>query len=203
MPRVSEQHLAARRQQILDAARTCFLRDGFHNTSMQDVIAEAGLSMGAVYRYFRSKNELIASIAEATIGGAQVIFDELAAQRPTPTLIEALGRTLEYVDREASDDGVLRIAIQVWAEAQRDPALAEFVADKYATFRRRYAELARRARDSGELPPDTDPEQVGAALFGLVPGYFTQRLLTGEPDRHTYLAGVRSLLGARLQDPGR
>ena len=46
MPRVSEDHLLARRQQILDAARVCFLRDGFHNTSMQDVIAEAGLSVG-------------------------------------------------------------------------------------------------------------------------------------------------------------
>ena len=57
MPRVSDEHLAARRQQILDAARACFLRNGFHATSMQDVIGEAGLSVGAVYRYFKSKNE--------------------------------------------------------------------------------------------------------------------------------------------------
>ena len=63
MPRVSEAHLAARRQQILDAARVCFTRNGFHATSMQDVIAEAGLSVGAVYRYFRSKEELVAAIA--------------------------------------------------------------------------------------------------------------------------------------------
>ncbi|HEY9407971.1 MAG TPA: helix-turn-helix domain-containing protein, partial [Jiangellaceae bacterium] len=52
MPRVSEAHLAARRDQILQAAWTCFARDGFHATSMQDVFAEAGLSAGAVYRYF-------------------------------------------------------------------------------------------------------------------------------------------------------
>ncbi|WP_431945405.1 hypothetical protein [Micromonospora marina] len=53
---------------------------------------------------------------------------------------------------------------------------------------------ARRARDAGELPPEADPAAVGAALFGLVPGYFTQRILTGSPDRATYLAGARTLL---------
>src|SRR5262249_59255610 len=58
VPRVSEAHLAARRQQILDAARACFLRNGFHATSIQDVIAEGGLSVGAVYRYFKSKNDI-------------------------------------------------------------------------------------------------------------------------------------------------
>nr|BFE67761.1 hypothetical protein GCM10020092_010620 [Actinoplanes digitatis] len=55
VPRVSEDHLTARREQILAAARLCFLRNGLHNTSMQDLIQEAGLSVGAVYRYFKSK----------------------------------------------------------------------------------------------------------------------------------------------------
>ncbi len=44
MPKVTQQHMDARREQILDAARRCFLRDGFHSTSMQDLFAEAGLS---------------------------------------------------------------------------------------------------------------------------------------------------------------
>jgi len=62
MPRVSEDHLTARREQILAAARRCFLRKGVHNTSMQDLIGEAGMSVGAVYRYFRSKDEIINAI---------------------------------------------------------------------------------------------------------------------------------------------
>jgi len=59
MPRVSATH----RQQILDAAQACFRRNGFHMTSMQDVIAEAGLSVGAVYRDFKGKNEIVEAIA--------------------------------------------------------------------------------------------------------------------------------------------
>ncbi|WP_369028857.1 TetR/AcrR family transcriptional regulator, partial [Nocardia farcinica] len=63
MPRVSEEHLERRRQQILVAAQRCFSRKGFYNTSMQDVFAESGLSAGAVYRYFKSKDELVAALA--------------------------------------------------------------------------------------------------------------------------------------------
>ncbi|WP_176731624.1 TetR/AcrR family transcriptional regulator [Micromonospora rhizosphaerae] len=201
MPRVSDEHRAARRQQILDAARRCFLRDGFHNTSMQDVIAEAGLSVGAVYRYFPSKNDLITSIAESVVGRAEEVFAELARHDPPLPLIEALDRALAYVDTQTGEDGVLRLAIQVWSEAQRDPSLAEFVAATYTGLRRHYASVVRRAQQAGEVPADADPEAVGAALFGLVPGYFMQRMLTGSPDRETYLAGVRTLLAAHHPAP--
>jgi AcrR family transcriptional regulator len=196
VPRVSKEHLAARRQQILDAARRCFLRDGFHNTSMQDVIAEAGLSVGAVYRYFPSKNDLITAIAQSVIGGADGVFADLAAADPPLPLVEVLDRALTYVDTQTGPDGALRLAVQVWSEAQRDPALAEFVTTTYTRFRNHFVAIARRAHDAGELPPDADPETVGPALFGLVPGYFMQRILTGSPDRHSYLAGVRALLHA-------
>ncbi|KIR65057.1 TetR/AcrR family transcriptional regulator [Micromonospora haikouensis] len=194
MPRVSDEHLAARRQQILDAARRCFLRDGFHRTSMQDVIAEAGLSVGAVYRYFPSKNDLITAIAQSVVGGADQVFAGLTATDPPLPLVEALDRALTYVDGQAGPDGILPLALQVWSEAQRDPALAEFVRATYDRLRGHFAVLAARARETGELPPDADPEAVGAALFGLIPGYFTQKILTGAPDRATYLAGIHTLL---------
>jgi len=67
MPKVTEQHREARRAQILNAARRCFVRQGFHETSMQELLAEAGLSSGAVYGYFSSKDELIVAIAEDNI----------------------------------------------------------------------------------------------------------------------------------------
>ncbi|MFE9652813.1 TetR/AcrR family transcriptional regulator [Micromonospora sp. NPDC006431] len=195
MPRVSDEHLAARRQQILDAARRCFLRDGFHNTSMQDVIREAGLSVGAVYRYFPSKYDLVTAIAQSVIGGADQVFAELARHEPPLPLTEALARALTYVDSQTGPDGVLRLAVQVWSEAQRDPALADFVRATYRGFRNHFVAIARRARETGELPADADPEAAGAALFGLIPGYFMQRILTGSPDRATFLAGFRALLG--------
>nr|MDT0667257.1 TetR/AcrR family transcriptional regulator [Micromonospora sp. DSM 115978] len=77
MPRVSQEHLDARRQQIIDAARRRFAVSGFHGTSMQDVLTEAGLSAGAVYRYFPSKESIIEAIAVEVTGqiGAIVFGD--------------------------------------------------------------------------------------------------------------------------------
>ncbi|MEQ4301109.1 TetR/AcrR family transcriptional regulator [Plantactinospora sp. B6F1] len=194
MPRVSDEHLAARRRQILDAARRCFLRNGFHATSMQDVISEAGLSVGAVYRYFGSKQELVTSIAESVLDGADQLFETLASAEPPLPLIEALDRALTFVESQTGPDGVLALAIQVWSESLRDPALAEFVARLYGGFRARFVVVARRAQQAGELPADADVEAVGAALFGLIPGFALQRILAGGPDPKTYLDGVRALL---------
>ena len=63
MPKVSHEYRAERRAHILAAARRCFVRDGFHGTSMQDLVDEAGVSSGAVYRYFPSKDAVIETIA--------------------------------------------------------------------------------------------------------------------------------------------
>ncbi|MDG4791877.1 TetR/AcrR family transcriptional regulator [Micromonospora sp. WMMD1102] len=197
MPRVSDEHLAARRQQILDAARRCFLRNGFHATSMQDVISEAGLSVGAVYRYFGSKQELITSIAESVLVGAEELFTDLAATEPPLPLVEALDRALRFVDSQCGPDGVFPLAIQVWSESLRDPALAEFVARIYANFRARFTTLVRRAQQAGELPADADADATGAALFSLVPGFALQRILADGPDPKTYLEGVRALLASQ------
>ncbi|MEV4537404.1 TetR/AcrR family transcriptional regulator [Asanoa sp. NPDC049518] len=194
MPRVSAAHLAGRRQQILDAAQRCFSEQGFHGTTMVHVIDEAGLSVGAVYRYFKSKNELITAIAESVLSEASAMFEELATEEPPLSPVEAVERAILFVDRRTGPDGLIRIALQVWAEAMHDPTLAEFVADTYGRMRGHFVLLATRSRDAGQLPPDTDVEAVGAALFGMVPGYALQRVLTGGPGPGAYMDGVRTLI---------
>jgi len=199
MPRVSDEHLASRRRQILDAARTCFLRNGFHATSMHDVIAEAGLSVGAVYRYFKSKNDIVTAIAEEVVSGVNESLTDLAASDLPITA--TLARALTFVDAQTGPDGMFRLAIQVWAEAMRDPALAELVSGAYRRIRGNFVELARRAQERGELPASADPEAVGAVLYGLMPSYALQRVLTGTPDRETFLSGVTAILEPVLAVP--
>ena len=196
MPRVSAEHLTARRQQILDAARICFLRSGFHQTSMQDVIKEANLSVGAVYRYFPSKNELIIALAEQVIGQITVMFGGLVASDPPPSLATAMQRATDFVTDETGPGGSLRMALQIWSEAMYDPTLAAFVAQVYGRIRTIIVRLAERAVEAGALPPGTDPESVGVVLFSLMPGYALQRILTGGPEPDVFKAGLRSVLPA-------
>lgn len=195
MPRVSDTYLAARREQILDAARRCFSRDGFQATSMQDVIAEAGLSVGAVYRYFKSKDELRIAVAEQAVGAILTEVAEIAHHQPPLPLAEAMARAGALIEpRVAGPDSIARVAIQAWAEALRDPVFAEFVASAYRSLRAHFVTLARRAQAAGHLPPGADPAAVGAALFGLLPGYVLQRVITGAPDQATFVAGLRAIL---------
>jgi AcrR family transcriptional regulator len=192
VPRVSEDHLTARREQILAAARRGFLRNGLHNTSMQDLIREADMSVGAVYRYFKSKNEIISAIAEEVAGGLATQLHEIAALRPP--LLDALDQILAAVDEQLGPDGNFPLGLQVWAEATLDPAIGEIVRERYAVMRSAFADLARNAVATGELRPGTDVDAVATALFAMMPGYALQRLLAGSPDRATYLAGVRALM---------
>src|SRR5438105_4898115 len=67
MPRLTARTRDARRQQILAAARRCFTRNGFQATSMQDILAEAGLSAGSVYSHFTAKDEIITAIPDDRI----------------------------------------------------------------------------------------------------------------------------------------
>ena len=192
MPRVSEEHLTARREQILAAARTCFLRNGLHNTSMQDLIGEAGLSVGAVYRYFRSKNEIISAISQSVAGSLTVRLGEIAAD--DLPLMEAMARVLALAEEQIRPGGNFALALQVWSEATLDPAIAAIVRERYLEMRKPFAVIARRAVARGELGADADPDAVAAALFGFIPAYALQRQLVGTPDKETFLRGVRDLL---------
>jgi AcrR family transcriptional regulator len=194
VPRVSEEHLTARREQILAAARVCFLSKGLHNTSMQDLIQEAGLSVGAVYRYFKSKNEIIAAIASTVVGGVQLLIDDVAARRLP--LADSMSLVLDGIDAQLGPGGFLPIALQVWSEATLDPTIGAIVKDRYEALRASMRVLIVHAVESGELPPATNVDATTAAFYGLLPGYALQRMLTGAPDKETYMVGVRTLINS-------
>jgi AcrR family transcriptional regulator len=202
MPRVSEEHLAARRQQIIDAARICFARNGFHATSMQDVIKEAGLSVGAVYRYFDSKEALIEAVAEQVVGLIVGHLDSMIEMKPLPPLVDVMDRVLRVVEAQTGPDGAARMALPVWGEALRNPRLRELVAGVYQTIRARFVRIAAQAEEEGQLPPGTDPEDAGVVLFGLVPGFLLQLVLIGGVSRSQFLRGVAALLGGARHPAG-
>ena len=203
MPRVSAEHRTARRRQILDAARRCFDRNGFHRTSMQHILAESGLSAGAVYRYFTGKDEIMTAIAGETVGEVFGSVSPTLHADPPPPVSQLLDAVLAEVDRHVGPGGILRIAVQVWGESMHDASMAGFVADIYQQMRGMFVDYAARATAVGVLPAGTDPEHAGAALFGLVPGYVLQRVLIGGPSRAAYLDGVGALLATRLDADGR
>jgi AcrR family transcriptional regulator len=197
MPKVSEQHLAARREQVLRAAWACFSRNGFHATTMAHVITESGLSAGAVYRYFDSKAALVRATADRALGEVGGTLAELLEADAAIHPVDVVERILETVERLASSEptDITRIALMAWAESLRAPEIHEVTNRAMSGLRGRLAEIAGRSRDAGLLPASADPEAVAMTMTSLVTGWVVQRHIVGVADRETYVAGVRDLLG--------
>jgi AcrR family transcriptional regulator len=196
MPRVTDEHRASRREQILSAGWRCVARQGFHKTSMADIIRESGLSAGAVYQYFRSKDEIITAIAEKVVAGADVIFDEVMARDSPPTLHEAVWLIVSRIEQisTAGEGELVKVALPTWAEAVRNESIRGVVAQAYRHLRGRMQELVERLQAAGEFDPDADPEQVAQVLFGLMPGFVLQRVILGDITAESYAAGLSDLL---------
>ncbi|MFD0686573.1 TetR/AcrR family transcriptional regulator [Actinomadura fibrosa] len=198
MPRVSEEHLERRRRQILDAARACFVRKGIRETSMQDIFAESGLSAGAVYRYFKSKNGIIDAIMSTVVGDLQTCFSDLALQDPVLPLDEMAVRLATKIVGLAGPDGPLRLAPQAWSLALYDPELGRYVRKNVTALRETWKSYVGRLVESGLLPPDTDVEAVTKTLFGLMPGFILQFLLFGDVTPEEMQRGVLALSRASV-----
>ncbi|WP_067461761.1 TetR/AcrR family transcriptional regulator [Actinomadura macra] len=193
MPRVSPEHLERRRRQIMDAARTCFIRKGIHETSMQDVFAESGLSAGAVYRYFKSKNEIIEAVMSTVIGDLQTFFVDLAERDPLPPLDEMVEQLASKIVNLSGEDGPLRLAPQAWGLTMHDAELGRYVRDNIRALRETWMRYVRRHVEAGLLPPETDVEAAGKTIFGLMPGFVLQRLILEDVTPDELRRGVRTL----------
>ena len=199
MPKVSRAHLDARRRQILDAAADCFARQGFHRTSMQDVVRRARLSPGAIYRYFASKDDIIEAIAAerharelATIVAAGGVG---GAGPALATLARALFAPLGDADERARR----RVGVQVWAEALRDPRIHALVRRGVDEPRKLLARLVRDAQRRRELPAGLDADAVARVMIALFQGFVLQQAWDPAVRVEPYLAVVAALV-ARVTD---
>jgi TetR/AcrR family transcriptional regulator, transcriptional repressor of aconitase len=177
MPKVSQQHRDARREQILAAARRCFLRDGFHNTSMQDLFTEAGLSAGAVYSYFAGKDDVIVAIAEQNMRSVTETINEIAAQRPGRPAGEVLADVMDILRAKDAQEGLGKLTVIVWSEALRNPLLAARFAELVTQLQAILAEVIQKSRRN--LPGDVPDDVLATTLLALVPGYLLQLALLG------------------------
>ncbi|MFC6881098.1 MULTISPECIES: TetR/AcrR family transcriptional regulator [Actinomadura] len=200
MPRVSEEHLERRRTQIMDAARACFIRKGIHETSMQDIFAESGLSAGAVYRYFKSKNEIIEAVATTVIADLHEFIAALATQEPLLPLDEMVERVGHKIVSLSGEDGPVRLAPQAWALSLYDPDIGRYVRENIMGIRGTWAAYAGRLADAGLLPPGSDREALGKVLFSLMPGFLIQRLLLDDIAPEDLRRGIHSLIRSSTPD---
>jgi AcrR family transcriptional regulator len=201
MPRVSQQYRDARRREILEAAGRCFAEKGFHSTSMQDFFAASGLTAGLVYRYFPSKDELIATLAAEALAQLHAGVEEAIGTEEPPGTEEVLARLLRTLDELDSREGLARVAVQVWGEALVNPAVGAIATAGIARLQAALERLVRTAQEAGQLDPGLDPAYAARVLFSILPGFLIQRALDPALDRAGYEQAARALVAGRLHHP--
>ena len=176
MPRVSQEHRDARRLQILDAARELFADRGFARTSMNDIVEASGLSIGAIYRYFKGKDDIVVAVCEQ---GRETLPTELS-----PAAIEAF-----FTDvRELARAGHARLVAQIYAEASLSPTLAAVVVEQLASMRAVVADL---------LPQQADRDEIAEAFVAIGGGYVQQVAVRGDLDPTPFINACIALVEDR------
>lgn len=198
MPAVSERYRKARRQEITQAARRCFARHGFAGTSMSDVFAESGLSAGAVYGHFTSKDELISAIIDEVLAEVGRSLTPALDDRPLEPLPQALGRFLHALRSSLTDD-LPGLAMQVWAEAQRNDALRERLADDHRRVRHHFVHLLEHYVAQGAIARGAPVAEMAEILAALGPAFLVQNALLGDLDPERLMTGLEGLLAARSE----
>ncbi|MEU4132765.1 TetR/AcrR family transcriptional regulator [Streptomyces wuyuanensis] len=202
MARVSPEHLEARRRQILDGAARCFARNGFHATSMQDVLGEVGLSAGAVYRYFKGKDELISAIAREAFAGIRGAFEDAAAMAVPPAPDVLLGRVLRTFLEERVPGGdrqaFARLIVQVWTETLRNDQLAAILNEGYHGMRQAWSKVVEAYRAGGILPADVPADHVARTMIATAQGFIAQQALFGDVRVEVLEDGLRALMSMQV-----
>src|ERR1700730_893042 len=136
MPRVSPAHGLEVRERILSAALSVFGERGFHRATMQDVVQASGLSVGAIYTYFKSKDELFLASCDFTSsdGLGQLATALTKGTTAIDKLAIAVDFFLDTVDAEAELPGTSIFMIQAWAEADQEPAVREMLVRRRGEF---------------------------------------------------------------------
>jgi AcrR family transcriptional regulator len=188
MPRISSERKAERRAQIVAAARNCFARSGFHNTTLQDVFAEAGLSAGCVYNYFQSKDELMLAIAEERHDEERQLIGEASETDDPVAALRQIARI--FADKYLEEDGLdkRRIALQSWSEAQINPFMLSSVRTGMDGPRVQLAQLIRRGQAAKQLTSALDADAIAHTVIAIFHGSLLQKLWKPDIDSDAQFA---------------
>jgi AcrR family transcriptional regulator len=192
MPKISEERKAERREQILEGARRCFAEHGYEGATVVKLEREIGLSRGAIFNYFPSKEDL---------------FLELAA-RDTKRVSEVfLDQGLEGVLHEILDfdPSWLSVYLELVRRARTDPAFRTRLENRETEFVLANRARVEEAQRAGEIRDDLDPKSLGIFVNLVLHGLMVQRATGEDPPPVGLVLGLLedAIGGARQRTPSR
>ena len=180
MPRVSAAHEQQVRDRIVSAAVRVFSEKGYHGSTVADVVRASGLSVGAIYTYFPSKEALFLQSCDLLAGRG---LEELAVRLEPITstrkrLAAAIAYYVETIDDFDGDPGQVSL-VRAWAEADGETGVREMLGRRRERLVDAAALLLQEGIDKGELPAWLDVDGFARGFTALMDGLLLQRIEAG------------------------
>lgn len=202
MPKISETKREGRRQQILEAALACFSEDGFHQTGMADIVKRSGLSHGAVYVYFQSKDDLIEALADDR-HRREAVLNSVALGTGNPVeRLRALVRIYTQWLTDPAGEKRRRVGIHGWAEALRNRRIRASVVEGIDVPRAIIAGLIERCQHDGLFKRELNADAIARLLVAMFQGFVLQKCWNEEIDVDACMTALDEMIdGWRVSKP--
>lgn len=184
------------RNKILQAATQLFARKGFFDTSVGDISRCAGISQGAMYNHFRSKDDLIVAIVNEETDAALRAYS-------TPYSGSSFGHLCELIASCATKSGSpvdARLWTEMIAEAARNPHVNRAFIDADVTMRGALKSIITQGIEKGEFA-GIDPEQTSIILFAVLDGLLARQAYTPDFDLQKQLSSLPDVIARILAVP--
>ncbi len=168
-PKVTEEYRNNVRDKILQSAAALFSQNGYHTTSMDDIVKESGLSKGAIYGYFKSKDDLFLALSDKQL--ESMIDNMQDAFSPEDSAKNKLMKAAEIHFRQIVDpNDVWRVTLELWVESPRIPSLEKRVRKRYDLAHKFLADIIAEGKKKGEFRKDIDPDMISSILLATIRG---------------------------------
>jgi AcrR family transcriptional regulator len=154
-------------QRILEAAKSCFVRSGFQGASMNEICVAAGMSPGALYRYFASKEAIIGAICEADRREDAKVFETVLSN---PDVIEGMVVGAMTHIRFVHETNAAPLFAEICAEAMRNCAVESTCRDNMEQVQAMFLDYLGRAQERGEIDPAVELDIVVPTLMAIIHG---------------------------------
>ena len=170
-----EESTDLRREIIVQAALRCFVDKGFHQASMRDIAAMAGVSVGNLYNYFPAKEVLIAEIASVEMRELAPLLDALEDANSIDDLLK-FAKTYTAL---SIDPYSVMLTSEVIAESARNPALASLFAENHRKLVAALSSILQAGMRDGNMDSTLPADTTAALILDTIEGYALRAVLFG------------------------
>ncbi len=178
-PKVTEEYKKTVREKILDVSEDLFARKGYHEASMDDIVKESGLSKGAIYGYFNSKQDIFLSLSDRCMESELVEIRSVFSPDDSATKKLEKSAEIHFQYCEKSIE-ICKINLEWWIEAPRVESLQNRLNSRYETARKFIAEIIREGIEKGEFRRDIDPDALSSIILAALDGLSLHSATTGQ-----------------------